>query len=132
MVGTPFRSTRGRQRCITELAKPLWIGIRAVKLVTRLVKFELACLAGLRRFRQKSCNLRVVQWLKTAGSLERLLMDGHRVVTPQFYANRLLLDSGKSRMRLPVAAKIALQNAATNGGTPGSPTPAGGAELSVM
>src|ERR1700680_2053401 len=35
----------------------------------------------------------------------------------------LLLESGGSRTRVPVAAKIALQNAATNGGTPGSPTP---------
>jgi hypothetical protein len=48
------------------------------------------------------------------------------------HANSGLLESGKSRTRFPVAAKIALQNAATNGGTPGSPTPAGGAELSVM
>jgi hypothetical protein len=29
----------------------------------------------------------------------------------------LLLESGRSRTRFPVAAKIALQNAATNGGT---------------
>ena len=50
----------------------------------------------------------------------------------RLYPKLLLLDSGRSRTRLPVAAKIALQNAATNGGTPGSPTPAGGAELSVM
>jgi hypothetical protein len=36
---------------------------------------------------------------------------------------------GKSRTRLPVAAKIALQIAGAIGGTPGSPTPAGGASL---
>src|SRR5579863_38002 len=40
--------------------------------------------------------------------------------------------SGSSRTRLPVAAKIALHRAGTNGGTPGSPTPAGGAVLSTM
>jgi hypothetical protein len=39
---------------------------------------------------------------------------------------------GNSRMRLPVAAKMALQNAAIKGGTPGSPTPAGGALLSTI
>jgi hypothetical protein len=40
---------------------------------------------------------------------------------------RQLLDSrsriGSSRMRLPVAAKMALQSAGATGGTPGSPTP---------
>src|SRR6266852_914554 len=44
---------------------------------------------------------------------------------------KLLLESGSSRMRLPVATKIALHSAGTNGGTPGSPTPAGGASLST-
>jgi radical SAM superfamily enzyme YgiQ (UPF0313 family) len=38
---------------------------------------------------------------------------------------------GKRRIRLPVAAKIALHSAGANGGTPGSPTPAGGASLST-
>jgi two-component system NarL family response regulator len=33
---------------------------------------------------------------------------------------------GRRRMRLPVAAKIALRSAGANGGTPGSPTPADG------
>ena len=41
-------------------------------------------------------------------------------------------ESGSSRIRFPVAAKIALQTAGANGGTPGSPTPAGGASLSTM
>ena len=36
---------------------------------------------------------------------------------------------GKSRIRLPVAAKMALQIAGAIGGTPGSPTPAGAASL---
>jgi hypothetical protein len=53
------------------------------------------------------------------------------VALPEPYPKRLLLESGKSRTRVPVAAKTALQNAA-NGGTPGSPTPARGAELCVM
>lgn len=44
----------------------------------------------------------------------------------------LFLDSGSSRTRLPVAAKMALQSAGTNGGTPGSPTPPGGALLSTI
>ena len=34
-------------------------------------------------------------------------------------------------MRLPVAANTALQIAGSIGGTPGSPTPAGGASLSI-
>ncbi|MGF6311618.1 hypothetical protein ABIB82_005719 [Bradyrhizobium sp. i1.8.4] len=36
------------------------------------------------------------------------------------------LPIGSARMRLPVAAKIALISAGANGGTPGSPTPLGG------
>src|SRR6202020_3593669 len=36
------------------------------------------------------------------------------------------LPIGSDRMRLPVAAKIALISAGANGGTPGSPTPLGG------
>jgi hypothetical protein len=39
---------------------------------------------------------------------------------------------GSARMRLPVAAKIALQIAGAIAGTPGSPTPPGGAWLSTM
>ena len=38
---------------------------------------------------------------------------------------------GSSRRRSPVAAKIALATAGATGGTPGSPTPAGGASLST-
>ena len=40
-----------------------------------------------------------------------------------------VFDSGSSRTRLPVAANTALHRAGANGGTPGSPTPAGGASL---
>lgn len=47
-------------------------------------------------------------------------------------ARYALFESGSSRIRFPVAAKIALQAAGANGGTPGSPTPAGGASLSTM
>jgi len=47
-----------------------------------------------------------------------------------FYA-KPALASGSSRWRFPVAAKIALHNAGVNGGTPGSPIPAGGASLST-
>jgi hypothetical protein len=39
---------------------------------------------------------------------------------------------GKRRMRLPVAAKIALATAGASGGTPGSPTPPAGALLERM
>jgi hypothetical protein len=46
------------------------------------------------------------------------------------YTN-LVLFNGNSRTRLPVAAKIALHSAGTNGGTPGSPIPAGGESLST-
>jgi len=41
-------------------------------------------------------------------------------------------DSGISRYRLPVAAKIALYKAGANGGNPGSPAPAGGASLATI
>jgi|SRR5579872_1711625 len=47
-----------------------------------------------------------------------------------FYASFGLLI-GSSRIRFPVAANIALQRAGMKGGTPGSPTPAGGASLST-
>src|SRR5271156_1774710 len=46
------------------------------------------------------------------------------------YASCFLI--GRLRIRLPVAAKIALQIAGDIGGTPGSPTPAGGAELGTI
>src|SRR5580704_13098496 len=36
---------------------------------------------------------------------------------------------GRRRTRLPVAAKIALQSAGANGGTPGSPTPLDGTSM---
>ena len=41
-------------------------------------------------------------------------------------------STGSARMRLPFAAKIALQIAGAIGGTPGSPTPPGGALLAAM
>src|SRR5439155_6961836 len=56
--------------------------------------------------------------------------EGHRSEFPD-YENPFRV-SGNSRTRLPVAANTALQRAGTNGGTPGSPTPAGGAVLSTM
>jgi hypothetical protein len=42
------------------------------------------------------------------------------------------LSTGNARIRVPVALKIALQIAAVVGGTPGSPTPPGGAALGTM
>ena len=45
---------------------------------------------------------------------------------------KFTLLSGSSRTRFAVAAKIALHSAGANGGTPGSPTPAGGASLSTI
>src|ERR1700681_1365099 len=44
------------------------------------------------------------------------------------YTN-FVFDNGNSRTRLPVAANTALYSAGAKGGTPGSPTPAGGASL---
>ncbi len=41
-------------------------------------------------------------------------------------------STGRARMRRPVARKIALQIAAATGGTPGSPTPPGGALLGTI
>ena len=40
-----------------------------------------------------------------------------------FHAKSTELENGKSRMRWPVAAKIAFASAGAAGGTPGSPTP---------
>ena len=45
---------------------------------------------------------------------------------------RPALLSGNSRTRLPDAAKYALTMAGAIGGTPGSPTPPGGASDSIM
>src|SRR5713226_817072 len=45
---------------------------------------------------------------------------------------RPALERGNSRMRLLVAAKIALHKAGAKGGNPGSPIPAGGASLGTM
>ena len=45
---------------------------------------------------------------------------------------RSLARIGKRRMRLPVAAKIALVRAGAAGGTPGSPTPVGFSSLGTM
>jgi hypothetical protein len=39
---------------------------------------------------------------------------------------------GKDRIRLPVAAKIALQTAGATGGTPGSPTPPKGSSMPAI
>ena len=47
------------------------------------------------------------------------------------YANPAFVN-GNSRMRFPVAAKIALHSAGANAGNPGSPIPPGGASLSTM
>ena len=55
-----------------------------------------------------------------------------RIMLSGTYAPAIALERGNSRILLPVAAKIALQTAGANGGTPGSPTPAGGASLSTM
>ena len=41
-------------------------------------------------------------------------------------------STGSARMRFPTAAKIPLQIAGAIGGTPGSPTPPGGALLATM
>ena len=83
--------------------------------------------------------------LSVSRSIESRIRDGHRnkmnrsVRHPagrrlgwpkfEFQANCPLI--GSSRMRLPVAAKTALQIAGAMGGTPGSPTPAGAASLAT-
>jgi hypothetical protein len=55
----------------------------------------------------------------------------HRASTTQYHAAfRVPPEStGRARIRRPTALKIALQIAADTGGTPGSPTPPGGASL---
>ena len=58
-----------------SLAKPLRIGVRAVKVVAGLVEFQLARLRGLRGFCKKSAHLGRIHWLKTTGRLESLLQD---------------------------------------------------------
>jgi uncharacterized protein len=65
------------------------------------------------------------------------LLEGHLIAgMPWTFADQLAFScpgsTGSTRMRFPVAAKIALQIAGAIGGTPGSPTPPGGASLSTM
>src|SRR6266700_3392465 len=50
---------------------------------------------------------------------------GCAACSPQLFSD---LTNGKTRIRLPVALNIALATAGPIGGTPGSPTPVGGAE----
>src|SRR5579863_6823257 len=51
---------------------------------------------------------------------------------PRVPQTSFCLRTGNSRIRLPVAAKMALEIAGAITGTPGSPTPAGGAsELTI-
>jgi hypothetical protein len=70
--------------------------------------------------------------------LRAFLHSGLLLSWPRFTSGGLLphtnfaFDSGNSRIRFPVAAQMALYNAGAKGGTPGSPTPAGGASLSTM
>src|SRR5216683_6868032 len=61
------------------LAKPLWVGVGAVELVTRFIKLELAGFRGFCSFCQKSCNLGRVERLKTTGRLKSLLKNGKRI-----------------------------------------------------
>ena len=61
------------------------------------------------------------------GATRRLVVEiGHGAPVPPNQAGRRR-PRGSSRRRSPVAAKIALATAGATGGTPGSPTPAGGA-----
>ena len=55
---------------------------------------------------------------------DSFLMDRAPLFTVQVDSS--CLPIGRLRIRLPVAAKIALHSAGANGGTPGSPTPLGG------
>jgi hypothetical protein len=54
----------------------------------------------------------------------RSMKTAHAAERSRYASN--CLPIGSARMRLPVAAKIALISAGANGGTPGSPTPLGG------
>ena len=62
-----------------SLAKPLRVGVGAIKMVARFVKFELAGFRSSCRFCQKSCKLERVQRVKTATCLENLLENRKRI-----------------------------------------------------
>ena len=62
-------------RIVRFLAKPLRVGNGAVKLVTGLIKFELASVRSLCRLCQKSPNLGRTHRLKIVRGAESLLKD---------------------------------------------------------
>src|SRR5207247_7072424 len=66
--------------------------------------------------------------IETSSHLERSSESAMRHPLPAAYTN-FWRESGSSRTRLPVAAKIAFPRAARTGGSPGSPTPVGNASL---
>src|SRR5205807_951978 len=62
-------------KVLVFLAKPLRVSNGAVKLVSRLVQFEPACLRSLCRLCQKSSNLGRVHRMEAEGGLQSLLKD---------------------------------------------------------
>src|SRR6202044_4090285 len=91
-----------RSRILLLLAQPLRVRDSSVKLVGGFVEFELTCFGGLRRFCEKSCNLRRIPRLKTAGGPQGLLKNRDRIAARDNHAggktNRVLqaLDCGSS------------------------------------
>src|SRR6267378_5046200 len=75
-------------KIVRFLAEPLRVGDGAVKLVTSLVKLELASLRSPCRFCQKSRNLGRVHRLKSLCGVESLLKDLKRIAASDDDAGR--------------------------------------------
>ena len=71
-------------------------------------------------------NILMLGLLATQRQINEHLLMSPASSLPAFLYASSCLPIGSARMRLPVAAKIALISAGANGGTPGSPTPLGG------
>src|SRR5438445_4222704 len=93
-------------------------GIPKEELFAFLIFQTVTLLSTLTKYRTSNA------WVKTGGSARIREFAGLAQARPS-------LVRGNSRTRFPVAAKTALHSAGVNGGTPGSPIPAGGASLST-
>lgn len=61
---------------VSSLSKPLGVGISAVEMVTRFVKFKLAGFCGFGSLGEERRNLRRVHGLKAPGRAKSLLQNG--------------------------------------------------------
>ena len=96
--------------------------------------FAMRVSSGVRQFSNDVSHSRSADQtdLTAAGFHVNVPNSTHRRVTRRPHYTNLVFEIGSSRTRFPVAAKMALVSAGTIGGSPGSPTPPGGASLSTI